>query len=142
MHKHYLGPGPQGGWVHGNKVQKPLLVQNNWSGRQGFVVVVGGWKSGLAVTDRCGWEDHVEHIGCATVGLAEDDFAGAPGVGYERAKHVAEPAAAGPDVDGSGVDAAGKTVGWVKQMLRCEQMIIATDVSVVKQMWEWDDERQ
>lgn len=144
MHKEFLAPGLQEVWVYGNKAQQHLHVQNNWSERQGFAVVVGGgWKSGLAETDRCEWEGHAGHIGCATVELAGDvDSAGVADVDGESSTHVVEPVAVGvaaeePGVDGSGVvgDAVVRIVGWVTQLPHYE-MVSESDVRVVKQMWQ------
>jgi hypothetical protein len=96
--------------------------------------------------DRCEWEDHAGHTGCATVEFAGDvDSAGVADVGGEKSTYVAEPAAVGVaagelDVDGSGVvgDAVVRTVVWVKQLLHCEMI----SVEDVQRMWELSDERQ
>jgi hypothetical protein len=105
------------------------------------VAVDGDWKPGFVGMDRCESEDHAEHIGFATVELVGD--ADSADVGDEKSTHVAEPAAVGPDVDGSVAvgDAAVRTVGWVKQLVHCE-IVTVLDVGDVKRMRGLDDERR
>ena len=106
-----------------------------------MVGVDGDWKSGLAEMDQCELEDHVEHIGFATV-----EFVGgadSAGVGGEKSTHVAELVAGGPDVDGSVAvgDAAVRIVVWAKQLVHGE-IVTVLGVGDVKWMWESDGERQ
>ena len=83
--------GPLEEWECGSKAQELRLLQNNWNEQQGSAAGDGGLEPVPAERDRCGWEDHAEHIDCVTVELVGDvETADVAGVDGGRLMHVAE----------------------------------------------------